>query len=104
MKFFVLVLITIAVFVGSTDAQTVETQVTGTVTDDSGAVISNADVRLVNSQQILLGAVKTDANGRYIFGDVPDGSYVVTASRRDFSSQSQTVQVDDEASMQIDLV
>src|SRR5688572_11745657 len=64
---------------------------TGIVTDTKGAVVANADVKLLTSQQIVLAATKTDAQGRYSFEDVADGSYVVVASRPDFSARSLAV-------------
>lgn len=78
--------------------------VTGTVTDNSGAVISTADLRLVNAQQIVLGATKSDGQGRYHFDNIADGSYVIIASRSDFSSESHAVKVIDDKAIEINLV
>ncbi len=67
--------------------------VSGTVTDDAGAAISMADVRLVNAQQIVLRKTRSDTQGRYRFENVAAGSYVIIASRSDFSSESRAVRV-----------
>ncbi|HVF48090.1 MAG TPA: TonB-dependent receptor [Pyrinomonadaceae bacterium] len=66
---------------------------TGIVSDTSGAAVPNADVKLITSQQIVLAATKTDAQGRYSFDNVADGSYVVVASRSDFSARSLAVNI-----------
>ncbi len=44
--------------------------VSGTVTDSSGAAIGAAEVRLVNARQLVLGATKSDTQGRYQFENV----------------------------------
>jgi outer membrane receptor protein involved in Fe transport len=78
--------------------------ISGTITDGSGAVIIAADVRLVNVQQLVINAVKSNSEGRYIFENVANGSYVVTASRSDFSLQSKAVQVTANNATEINLV
>ena len=67
--------------------------VSGVVTDVSGALVSNADVSLANSQQHVVGRTKTDTQGHFQFAGVSAGSYVVMVSRSDFSVQRQVVQV-----------
>ncbi|MBC7899777.1 MAG: hypothetical protein H7070_06950, partial [Saprospiraceae bacterium] len=65
MKKLILTLALAYVFALSTAAQqTGSGTVAGTVTDNSGAAIAAADLRLVNSQQIVLGATKSDGQGR----------------------------------------
>ncbi|HXG82523.1 MAG TPA: TonB-dependent receptor, partial [Pyrinomonadaceae bacterium] len=78
--------------------------VSGTVTDSSGAAIGAAEVQLVNARQIVLNAVKSDAEGRYRFENVATGSYLVTASRTDFSSQSRAVRVTANNAAEVNLV
>lgn len=67
--------------------------VTGVVRDSSGAVVPNAQVTLVNAQQSVLGATESDAEGRFNFADVPEGTYVVLATRPDFASRRAPVNV-----------
>ena len=70
-----------------------QTYITGAVRDAAGAAVSNADVRLINAQQLVLGATKTDVEGRYKFENVSNGSYVISVSRSDFSPQNEAVRV-----------
>ncbi|HSK72799.1 MAG TPA: TonB-dependent receptor [Pyrinomonadaceae bacterium] len=67
--------------------------ITGTVVDSSGAAVGGAEVRLLNAQQLLLDAAKTNTEGHFKFENVLAGSYQIIASRTDFSSQRQAVQV-----------
>lgn len=76
---------------------------TGVVTDTRGAAVANADVKLITPQQIVLAATTTDAQGRYSFENVADGSYVVVASRSDFSARSLAVNVGPARPVNLDL-
>ncbi|HEX8143682.1 MAG TPA: TonB-dependent receptor [Pyrinomonadaceae bacterium] len=67
--------------------------VSGVVTDTNGAVVSKAKVALITSQQALLGMAETDTSGRFQFGDVPAGDYVLLVSRPDFSRRRMAVEV-----------
>ena len=78
--------------------------VSGTITDGSGAAVVAAEVRLVNAQQLVINAVKSNSEGRYRFEKVANGSFVVTASRSDFSLQSRAVQVTSNGATEINLV
>ena len=49
----------------------------GTVTDQSGAVISGATVRLLNSESGVIAQTTTDSNGQYSFSSQPPGAYRV---------------------------
>ena len=70
-----------------------QTYITGAVRDAAGAAVSNADVRLINAQQIVFGTTKTDVEGRFKFENVAKGSYVIIVSRNDFSPQREAVRV-----------
>ena len=76
----------------------------GTVTDRTGAAVGAAEVRLVNARQIVFGATKTDAEGRFKFENVAAGSYIVIASRSGFSLQREAVQIEANKGAQVNLV
>ncbi len=68
--------------------------ISGLLTDNSGAVIERADVRIVNSQQVVLGAVKSDGQGRFRFKNIANGSYLITASRSGFGTKDESVRIE----------
>lgn len=68
-----------------------KTSVTGIVRDSNGAVVSDADVSLVNAQQAIIAASKTDAEGKFTFQDVPAGSYQLILSSRGFAEIRRVV-------------
>ncbi|MBC7931030.1 MAG: TonB-dependent receptor, partial [Rubrivivax sp.] len=78
---------------GAQQTQSSRGSISGIVRDSSGAVVSGAEVSLVNAQQVALRQVKTDAEGRFQFTDVTPGSYAAMVSRTDFSRQREAVQV-----------
>lgn len=65
--------------------------VTGIVRDSNGAVVSGADVSLVNAQQAIVATSATDAEGRFTFQDVPAGTYQLIASSRGFAEIRRVV-------------
>ena len=66
---------------------------TGTVTDPSGAVVSGATVTLTNSGTGATRTTTTNANGAYRFSLVPPGSYNVSVTAQGFSKADATVTV-----------
>jgi hypothetical protein len=70
-------------------SQVDEGAVTGVVQDPTGAVIPNAVVTLLNTDQGLTLTTHTGDNGSYTFSPVRIGHYTVTASAPGFSSTSQ---------------
>jgi len=53
-------------------------QISGTVTNSSDAVVSDASVTVANTGTGLTRAAKTNTDGNYIVLDLPIGSYTVT--------------------------
>ena len=66
---------------------------TGTVTDPSGAVVPNATVTLKNNQTGASRTVTSNGNGAYRFGLLPPGAYTVTATAQGFTQAQQSANV-----------
>jgi hypothetical protein len=65
--------------------------VVGTITDATGAVVSDASVTLSDTSTKSSRSAVTNGAGRYIFVDVTPGSYDLTVSKQGFStSKTQT--------------
>ena len=71
------------IFVTPVDAQVTAT-IAGTVTDQSGAVVPDANVMLVNEATQFVRSVNTDANGAYVASAIPSGAYSITVSKPGF--------------------
>ena len=71
------------------------TTITGTITDSSGASVSDVAVKAVNNATSDTYNVKTSGDGNFTIPFVKVGTYSVTASKSGFSSVVQdNVQVD----------
>lgn len=71
-------------------AQTSRGTLTGTVTDNSGAVISNAKVKITQTGTNVVRDTTTNTVGFYRFDAVELGTYVVAASAPGFASEEKT--------------
>ena len=69
---------------GPAFAQTNLATITGTVTDDAGAVVPNANVSIRNTETTAERVVITDANGFYSAPSLTIGSYRVTIAAQGF--------------------
>jgi len=75
-------------------AQTLITgDITGTVTDPSGAVIPRAAVSLKNNGTGASEEALTNGQGSYRFSLLAPGNYLLTANATDFSQTQKNVQV-----------
>jgi len=74
-------------------AQGTSGSVSGTVTDPTGAVVSDATVQLVNPVSGYARTTKTDAAGTYRFYNVPINNYRVIVKKSGFSNGSRTVEI-----------
>src|SRR3974390_3278900 len=63
--------------------------ITGTVMDSSGAVVPDADVTLVNTDQGLTLQTKTNSSGGYTFSPVRVGNYSLDVSAKGFAKTTQ---------------
>lgn len=72
-------------------AQTVAvSDVSGTVTDQSGAAVPNAKVQMIEVDKQQSHATVTDASGRYTLPNLPTGPYRLEVQAAGFSSYVQT--------------
>ena len=71
-------------------AQSTTGSISGTVADESQALIPNATVTVNNTDTGLTRTVQTGGDGRYNFVNLPIGSYQVTVEVANFSKFVQT--------------
>jgi hypothetical protein len=67
-----------------------EGAISGTVQDTSGAVVPNAQVTLLNTDQGITLETKTNSSGFYTFNPVRAGNYSVTVTAQGFAKTTQT--------------
>ncbi|MGA8618175.1 MAG: carboxypeptidase-like regulatory domain-containing protein [Candidatus Sulfotelmatobacter sp.] len=78
--------------------------VSGSVTDQSGAVVAGATVTLTDSSTNAARTVATNATGRYIYVDVNPGIYNIAVSKPGFeTTKTQHQEVKVGASLTVDL-
>ena len=70
-------------------AQVVRATLTGTVSDQTGAVISNASISIRNHATGVSRDATTDAAGLFLAPNLLPGTYSVTISAPGFSTQAQ---------------
>jgi carboxypeptidase family protein/TonB-dependent receptor-like protein len=80
----------VAVGVSRTEAQVRTATISGTVEDNSGAVLVGAKIEVKNLGTGITQSVITDAQGRYGMPDLPVGSYEVRASATGFQTVVRT--------------
>jgi hypothetical protein len=79
------------VFAGVGICQDVTASISGTVTDNSGAVVANAKVTITNTDKsVVVKIVNTDAGGNYAAPYLPIGHYSVTVEAAGFQTYTQT--------------
>jgi len=66
-----------------------EGSIAGNVTDSSGAIVPNARVTLLNTDQGLTLETQTNSNGEYIFSPVRIGHYTLTVNAPGFATTTQ---------------
>jgi hypothetical protein len=84
---------TLALLLGAsfaTRAQVVTAAVRGTVVDEQGAAIADAEVTIINVETSFSRTTKTGAGGEYNFPDLPLGLFKIRASHDGFKSTEQT--------------
>lgn len=81
-----LTLIALLAILGRTHAQVLYGTLAGTVTDSTGAVIPNANVKALNNGTGTVLSAVTSGDGTYSINNLLPGSYDVTISGNGFSS------------------
>lgn len=64
--------------------------IAGTVTDQTGAVVPDAEVILVNEATQFARTVKSNDSGEYVASAIPAGSYSITVSKTGFAQLKRT--------------
>ncbi|MBX7054447.1 MAG: TonB-dependent receptor [Pyrinomonadaceae bacterium] len=78
------------VLAGSATAQTGSATIQGTVTDQQGAVVAGATVKLVNESRGFNRTVVTSSSGAYSFSSVPPDTYQLTIEANGFKKLVQS--------------
>jgi hypothetical protein len=79
--------------------------ITGMVADQSGAVIPNAALELVNAAQQTKYHAKSDGSGLFTFPNLPVGHYDLTVNAPGFSPQKKTeLGIDTDSALKVDFV
>jgi len=71
-------------------AQSTYANLSGTVTDASGAVIVGAQLTLTNTASKSKATYQSDAGGRYVFRDLEPGIYSLQVAKTGFETTTQT--------------
>jgi hypothetical protein len=96
-------LLVIAGLTGSAFGQAVSGTVVGTISDSTGAAISNAEVQASNVATGTALATKANANGVYRFNNLAVGTYKISASAQGFEASMRQTPVDLNATITVNL-
>src|SRR5690348_4898093 len=83
-------LVVVSFFGVSASAQQYTGSVAGAVTDPSGAVVPNAQLRLVDEQKGFSFTGVSDSKGTYVIRGVPPGTYKLSVEAQRFRSETQS--------------
>ena len=87
----VLAILSAGWFAPSIEAQAVaNAQVTGRVTDSSGAPVTAAQVKAIETGKQQVHTTSSDDQGRYVIPNLPVGSYVLEVQAPGFKTHNQT--------------
>jgi hypothetical protein len=75
----------------STEGQiaTTTASISGSISDPSGAVITNAVVTLASPQEGITRSFTSNSNGRYVFTQLPPSAYALTVKANGFKTYEQ---------------
>src|SRR5229473_952330 len=85
MKRLVLAILVVLSLAVAADAQTYRGAINGTVTDPSGAVVPNAQVKATEKSTGIDHATATTSDVLFAFQDLPIGTYKVTVTAAGFA-------------------
>ena len=91
------VLVLLIACVSSADAQQITGSITGSVVDEQGALVSNANIKATNVATGFTRTTKTDSAGTYNIQYLPVGGYTVTVDAsgfKKFVQQNLVITVD----------
>src|SRR3954454_9075637 len=71
------------------NAQSVTGQISGTVTDSTGAVVAGASVKLTHDLSQQVHAFTTDSNGGFTFFGLVPGAYSLNVAQPGFKAYNQ---------------
>ncbi|HMH13232.1 MAG TPA: TonB-dependent receptor [Edaphobacter sp.] len=97
-----LFLFSILLLATAAQAQGTSGNISGTVTDTTGAVIANATVNVVSPVSGYTQTTKTDASGLYRFANLPFNRYHVAVSAAGFKPSAQDAIIRSAASTAVD--
>ena len=83
-------LVTLFLFAAAAVAQLPTAQVTGLITDSSGAAIPSADIDLFNPATGLHTRTVSNADGNYVFPVVQPANYQITVTKAGFGNTTRT--------------
>lgn len=82
-------LLTLLVLLGAAHAQTISGSIAGSVLDASRAAIANVQVTATESLKKFAVTTKTDDAGRFVFAQIPPGTYTVSVEASGFKKYEQ---------------
>jgi len=71
--------------------QTITASLQGRVTDNSGAILTKADVSAANTETGLTRSTQSDENGVYRIAPLPVGNYKVSVKAGTFQPQTRAI-------------
>jgi len=77
--------------------------ITGTVTDQDGAVVSGAPIQAENKKTGIIFKAATSTTGKYTLEQLPAGSYELSIPRPEFAYRRQTVVVQAAQTLRLDI-